>query len=50
MRDIDLEHLKRIMPGAAAWLWKDFAKHHHEDPVLVAADTTDILRIGLRAF
>lgn len=49
MRDIDLELFKQITPGAAAWLWKDFAKQTHDDFALVAAETTDVLRLGLRA-
>ena len=49
MRDIDLELLKQVMPGASAWLWKDFAKQQSEDFALVAAETADVLRLGLRA-
>lgn len=49
MRQIDLELLKQIMPGSAAWLWKDFAKPQYDDFGLVAAETTDVLRLGLRA-
>lgn len=48
MRDVDLELLKQVMPGASAWLWKDFAKQQFEDFALVAAETT-VLRLGLRA-
>lgn len=49
MRDVDLELLKQVMPGGSAWLWKDFAKQQSEDFALVAAETTDVLRLGLLA-
>lgn len=49
MRGIDLKRLRQIMPGSAAWLWKDFAKQPHGDFDLVAEQTADVLRLGLKA-
>jgi hypothetical protein len=46
---IDLKRLRQIMPGSAAWLWKDFAKQPHGDFDLVAEQTADVLRLGLTA-